>query len=1242
MLAAMLLAMMLPTGVALADAITLSFATLPAVTYGDGPVDASLYVTPDGSANAITYASSTLPNCTVDPVTGSITIVGAGSCSITATQSAVDATDTFSIGKATPACAILGYSVTFNGSSHTATGNCTGVGSVVLAGLVKTSTTHTNAGTYNNDPWTFTDATGNYFGDAGTVDSTIAKANPDCTSVSGYAATYTGSAHTAGGNCIAVDGTTHLAGLDVTGTSHTNVGTFNNDPWSFHDAAGNYNDDSGTVNDSIGKASAVCTSIVGYSVTYNGSSHTATGHCLAVDGTTQLAGVNLAATTHTNAGNYTGDAWTFNDVTGNYNNTSGTVNDAIAKASANCSSIVGYSVTYDGSPHTATGHCLALDGTTQLAGVSLVGTTHANASTYNNDPWTFAGTSNYSNTSGTVNDAIAKAGQTLLFDVSAAGKTFGDPAFGLGTFTTPGASGGAVTYVSQTGPVCTVVGSTLTIHKVGLCTIKASQAGDANHNAAADVTSGFTVAKAAADCSSIVGYTVTYDTNAHTATGACLAVDGTTELAGLDLTATTHTLAGTYIGDAWTFTDVTGNYIDASGTVNDTIGKAAASCSLFGYTVTFDGAAHTATGSCTGIGGVPLGGLDLSGTTHTNAGTHSDPWAFTDVTGDYQDQSGSVSDTISKANADCSSVTAYAATYDTTAHTASGSCLALDGLTPLGGLNLSGTTHTNAGTYSNDPWSFADVTGNYNDASGTVDDAIAKGPQVIDFTSNPPATVNLGDHYDVTATASDGGTVTFTIDATATTICSMATSTQVHFDARGACVVDGSEPGDSNYLPGAGQQSIPVSDIPPTCTDASATVITVIMNAPQTGTIGTTGSSATLGSPTCSDAEGDIPLTYSVDAQGAQGTAAFIGSQWTYTPGANALGSDSFTIRAQDTLSAFSLPSAVNVNIVNRPVKAKTDAVTVSAVAPSSINVLANDLAGYDASAPTKNQDPGQPLTITAVTQGSLGVVTTDGHAARYDPNGCSYGSDLFSYTVTDGLTVSTAYVAVTVAKPGQAGRSKTPLTNTPASSFILGSKTSATVPLRVAWCGLTATSSRIYRVLQSSNGGVTFPSVVASATKLTSAIRSLTVGANYAWRVRTSDGAGRVSAYATSITSKVLRFDNTNPSIAYSAGWGLVKSSLFSGGSEVYATSAAASATLALPAGTRAFAIVSSRASNRGSFKVFVDGVLVATVSQKVSKTVYQIVVYSRAVTSTASHTIVIQPAGNGRIDLDAILTLQ
>jgi len=56
----------------------------------------------------------------------------------------------------------------------------------------------------------------------------------------------------------------------------------------------------------------------------------------------------------------------------------------------------------------------------------------------------------------------------------------------------------------------------------------------------------------------------------------------------------------------------------------------------------------------------------------------------------------------------------------------------------------------------------------------------------------------------------------------------------------------------------------------------------------------------------------------------------------------------------------------------------------------------------------------------------------------------------------------------------------------------------------------------------------------------------------------------------------------------------------------------------------------------------VFVDGTLVKTVSERASTTAYRRVLYVRSLTSGAavSHTIRIESAGGGRVDLDAILT--
>ena len=71
-------------------------------------------------------------------------------------------TGTLHVNKATPVMAVTGYNVTYNGAAHTATGTATGVLGESLAGLDVTGTTHTNAGTYGSDAWTFTDGTGNY------------------------------------------------------------------------------------------------------------------------------------------------------------------------------------------------------------------------------------------------------------------------------------------------------------------------------------------------------------------------------------------------------------------------------------------------------------------------------------------------------------------------------------------------------------------------------------------------------------------------------------------------------------------------------------------------------------------------------------------------------------------------------------------------------------------------------------------------------------------------------------------------------------------------------------------------------------------------------------------------------------------------------------------------------------------------------------------------------------------------
>src|SRR5262249_47660212 len=83
--------------------------------------------------------------------------------------------------------------------------------------------------------------------------------------------------------------------------------------------------------------------------------------------------------------------------------------------------------------------------------------------------------------------------------------------------------------------------------------------------------------------------------------------------------------------------------------------------------------------------------------------------------------------------------------------------------------------------------------------TGCTDPASGQLPQTISFTSPAPGAAMVGGPtYTVTATATSGLPVTFTIDAAATSVCSLAGST-VSFIGVGTCVIDANQAGDATY-----------------------------------------------------------------------------------------------------------------------------------------------------------------------------------------------------------------------------------------------------------------------------------------------------------------------------------------------------------------------------------------------------------------------------------------------------------
>ena len=104
-----------------------------------------------------------------------------------------------------------------------------------------------------------------------------------------------------------------------------------------------------------------------------------------------------------------------------------------------------------------------------------------------------SGDANYNAAANVVQSfTVNKASQTISFN-TLADKTFGDTDFNMSASSD---SGLIVSFASSTTSVCTLSGSTVSIVGTGNCSITASQSGDTNYNAAADVVQSFTVNKA--------------------------------------------------------------------------------------------------------------------------------------------------------------------------------------------------------------------------------------------------------------------------------------------------------------------------------------------------------------------------------------------------------------------------------------------------------------------------------------------------------------------------------------------------------------------------------------------------------------------------------------------------------------------------------------------------------------------------------------------------------------------------
>ena len=283
----------------------------------------------------------------------------------------------------------------------------------------------------------------------------------------------------------------------------------------------------------------------------------------------------------------------------------------------------------------------------------------------------------------------------------------------------------------------------------------------------------------------------------------------------------------------------------------------------------------------------------------------------------------------------------------------------------------------------------------------------------------------------------------------------------------------------------------------------------------------------------------------------------------------------------------------------------------------------------------------GDTLTIVSKTNGAHGVVTITGGGTglTYDPNQLYVGTDVFTYTVSDGHGgTDTATVLLTVVKdtvkPVATGADRGVLR--PDRRHDPRRSSGSPGPGSDAGTG----RRQVPAPGQASDGGswstVSLPSATSTIDQPDPRRRTrLPIP-------RPGDGPRRATSAPGRTARRSRRAGSrTRAGASPTSGRGRrSRPARALGGSHRWSGSSSARATLTRS--VRDFALVATKTPNSGSVQVWIDGSLAATIDLHKASAKYRKLVFSRHFASLATHTIEIRPVGNGRVYLDAFLVLR
>jgi subtilisin family serine protease len=211
------------------------------------------------------------------------------------------------------------------------------------------------------------------------------------------------------------------------------------------------------------------------------------------------------------------------------------------------------------------------------------------------------------------------------------------------------------------------------------------------------------------------------------------------------------------------------------------------------------------------------------------------------------------------------------------------------------------------------------------------------------------------------------------------------------------------------------------------------------------------------------------------------------------------------------------------------------------------------------------------------------------------------------------------------------------PPTVDPAPRAIIGG---ATIPARVVWAAAADLSPIAGYELQFRVDGGAWGGTIPTDGSTRIAATTQAYGRTYEYRVRARDIAGIWSAWAVGPEYTADLIEESSIRIAYHGTWRSQAASTASGGATRYATAAGASAKLAFKG--RAIGLVAPVGPTAGSARVYFDGVYRTTVSFRAATAGSRLIMYTIGSATYGVHTLEFQLVGNGRVDLDAFVTLR